>query len=329
MEATAPLLPKFRDLVTSRVEGSSATISVDGNDCTFDFPEEHRSSIAALFDDLRRGGFETAELGARAPKIADAIPALLAEFDRLRLLTDSGLADDPGARTGAQLYREVRRAAERIFYRDAKSSFYRALVGGDASREQLIGYALEYFWLVKMAPGLIAPALASAASAAERNLLQGFLKSELGHDAFLGKALASVGIPPDMREAYQPLTATFALGASLGVYSRQHPLSFAASLFLFERAQPQFIDAFDARCIALGLPASFYGPLRRHADLNDDYDHEDISRALLALQPAVSGEECGVVIRHVILLAETMVRQEEEILALYSGEPGRFGGNGE
>ena len=76
------------------------------------------------------------------------------EFDALRLLVES----DPGralpATSGIQLYREVSRVAERTAARTARSAFLHALVEQRATRRQLIGYALEYAWIVRAAPGL-------------------------------------------------------------------------------------------------------------------------------------------------------------------------------
>jgi len=122
-------------------------------------------------------------------------------------------------------------------------------------------------------------------------------------------------------ENHTPLPATFCLGASLGVYARQHPLSFRASLFLFEEARPEFVDAFDTHCRALDLPVAFHAPLRQHADINTDYNHEDISRALMELENAVDFETCTVVKRHVALMIETLIQQEEQILSYYGSQP--------
>lgn len=317
-------MPKFRDGVRAEVGVAEAALVLGGQRCSFQFGQDDAPAVQRLFADLRAGGQTGAELGARAGGIAAHIPQLLQDFDALRLLIESDPARVALACSGAQLYREVRRLADRTVARAASSAFYDALVAGTASRAQLIGYALEYYWIVQSAPGLIGPALGTAHSAAERNLLQDFLKSELGHDRFLAGALKAVGITEQELECHQPLPTTLALCASLGVYGRQHPLSFKACLFLFERAQPAFIDAFDARCRALGLPDAFHAPLRAHADLNEDYDHEDISRALMALEPALDAESCTVVKRHVALMVETMIAQEHQILAVYGRDLDRL-----
>lgn len=312
-----PRMPKFRDSVRAIFAPSSVEIHCGTRQCSFEFSELQASSVAGLFDDLAAGNSTLDDLMSRSPDIAEQIPKLLADFDDLRLLVESAPESVQRACSGIQLYREARRIADRTFARVARSAFYRALAEGRATRHQLIGYALEYYWIVQAAPGVIGPALGTAQGAEERSMLQDFLKSELGHDRFLAKALKAVDITQMELDAHQPLPATFALGASLGVYARQHPLSFKACLFLFERPQPAFIDAFDVRCRELGLPEAFHAPLRSHADLNGEYAHEDISQQLMELELAVDPESCIVVKRHVSLMAELMVQQEEQILAYY------------
>jgi hypothetical protein len=318
-----PRMPKFRRGVRTEMHASAAQVTLGDNHCTFEFAEGDAAAVARLLDHLREGGLTPGDLAARTREIGHHVPQLLEDFDSLRLLTESDPARVARPCSGAQLYREVRRLADRTVGRVARSAFYDAMVDGRASRAQLIGYALEYYWIVLSAPGLIGPALGMAHSAPERTLLQDFLKSELGHDRFLAAALKAVGMTAQELALHQPLPTTFALCASLGVYARQHPLSFKACLFLFERAQPDFIDAFDQRCRALGLPAAFNAPLRAHADLNDEYDHEDISRSLMELEPAVDAESCAVVKRHVSIMVETMIAQEDQILSFYGQERAR------
>ena len=310
-------MPKLRAGVTFKVGEDAAQIMLGERHCRFQIGEGEAPAVARLLEGLRDGGRTMADLAGEADAIAAHVPQLLADFDSMRLLVESDPENAPRATSGAQLYREVRRIAERTFSRVAKSVFYRALMDGSASAAQLIGYALEYYWIVQAAPGLIGPALATAHCAPVRSLLQDFLRSELGHDRFLAGALKAVGVTQLELEHHQPLPTTLALGASLGVYGRQHPLSFKACLFLFERAQPEFIDAVDLRCKALGLPEGFYAPLRAHAQLNEDYDHEDISRLLMELEDAVDVESCTVVKRHAALMVETMIEQEHQILSYY------------
>lgn len=326
MESTlaGPRKPKFRDGVRAVVNGIEAELTLGSRRCSFALAEQEGPAVSRLFSHLQTGGLTVSDLASRSPEIAEQVPRLMEDLNGLRLLIESDPERIDKARSGAQLYRDVRRIADRTIARVAKSAFHRALIEGRATRQQLIGYALEYYWIVQSAPGLIGPALGTAHSAAERALIQDFLKSELGHDRFLASALKSVGVTEAEMEVHQPLPATFALCASLGVYARQHPLSFKACLFLFERAQPGFVDAFDNRCRDLGLPDAFSGPLRVHANINDEYDHEDISRSLMELEHAIDSETCTVVKRHVSLMVEILIQQEDQILDFYSQDRPRI-----
>ena len=92
-----------------------------------------------------------------------------------------------------------------------------------------------------------------------REAIMRFFVSELRHDEMLARSLAAVNITREALDTCVPLPMTFALCASLGVYARQHPLSFKASLFLFE----QFADDLLLRPIPLGFLQSRLGfPLR-------------------------------------------------------------------
>ena len=193
---------------------------------------------------------------------------------------------------------------------------------GSLSREVLIGYALEYYYLVREAPGLIAPALSQADSRKNRQAIQRFLVSELDHDLMLAESLKAAGIDTSegKLDYLVPLPSTFALCAALGVYAKQHPLSFKSILFLFEIPSIQFNEALTAHCARVGLPASFAAPLLRHANINDSLDHEDITAELLGDLTAISPEEQIVVEKNVVLAIETMAQQEDELIAYY-GRP--------
>ena len=175
--AASQRMPRFRHTVNAVVRPTEAEIFMGGSQCAFEFPADDAESVSRLMLHLGSGGLTVNELASRSPGIAEQIPGLLAEFDRLRLLVESDSSAADGTRSGTQLYREVLRLADRVAGRVARSAFYNALVEGHAARQQLIGYGLEYYWIVKAAPGIIGPVLGMAHSAEERALLQDFLKS--------------------------------------------------------------------------------------------------------------------------------------------------------
>jgi hypothetical protein len=309
--------PRLRAGADVQFSLDGAVIRYRSRECTLAFPPEARKTMKAFFNGLRLGGRSLAELTEQFPEIEDHVEAVLLELDALRMITETRFAETPDVISGRQLYRDVYRIAERLKQRFGKSRFYTLLKNSSASQQQLVGYVLEYYWLVRAAPGLIAPALAAAGTQAEKKILEEFLTSELGHDTFLSAALGSVGVDIDQLEFLQPLPTTFSICAALGVFGKQHPLSFKAVLFLFEQTQSDFVITFERRCAELKLPAGFTAPLREHANLNEGADHEAISARLLDLVPAVDREEQTVVKRNAAIMVETMIRQEDEILAYY------------
>ena len=128
------------------------------------------------------------------------------------------------------------------------------------------------------------------------------------------RALKAVGVSRNQLDCLVPLPMTFSVCASLGVYARQHPLSFKACLFLFEQADGDFNALFKTRCDLLGLSEDFYGPVFEHAQINDEGDHENISRMLFADVACLSEEEQTVVKRHVAVLIESLVLLEKQIV---------------
>jgi pyrroloquinoline quinone (PQQ) biosynthesis protein C len=316
--------PRLRESVGHVTHADCAELFAGRRKCSFSFPVEAQAEVAGLLLHLAEGGRTTAELmDGLSNRVRDEIPGLLAELTRLGLVVESEPVAD--VCSGPQLYREIRRLCARLTARIARSSFYEALEMGRATRRQLVGYALEYFCLVRAAPSVIAPALATAHSPGHARVLEQFLASELGHDAFLRRALEAVEIGGEHLDRHQPLPSTMALIASLGVYARQDPVSFACGLFLFERAQPRFMQSFERRSQELGLPKAFCAPLRRHAELNAEHKHDDISMQVMEHFPVIHLETAVVAKRHVSLLLETMVWQEEEILDYYgSSETPQF-----
>src|SRR5262249_31091878 len=222
---------------------------------------------------------------------------------------------------GLQFYRELRRFIERVQRKYSTRPYYQGLISGTLGREQLIGYALEYYHVVRMCPGLLAPSLAHHKSPKTFHILQDFFVSELNHDELIERSLAAVGIQRRELERLVPLPMTFSVCCSLGVYARQHPTSFKAALFLFEESDSEFNAAFKKRCDDVGLPEAFYAPIFEHASINEEGGHEHISEALFADILGNSDEEQHVVRRHIGILAESLALMEQQVVD-YHGKPG-------
>jgi hypothetical protein len=310
--------PRLRPGVACEIEDGGAILRYRHQGCRVEFPGGADGEGRTLLGLLAEGGLTAAELGARCPSLADALPDMLAQLDTLGLLTETRFQAPAGVVSGRQFYRIIRRFAERMKRRAVRSSYYQALVEGRVSRDQLIGYVLEYYHVVKLGPQLLAPAVAQVEQRWVRKRLQSFLADEIGHDEMIASSLAAVGFSAADLDILQPLPTTFAVCASLGALARQHPLSFKASVFLFEDPFEEFNQAFASRSRALDLPEQFYEPVLRHSSINEEGEHDEISAVLLDKVAAVSEEEQRVVKINLGCMLESMARQDSEVLEYYA-----------
>lgn len=243
---------------------------------------------------------------------------LLAALDKYGFLTERGRPNPAMAITGSVFWSQVDAFASR-----AKSHFrpvlYAALASGTVSRAALVRYALEYYHVVRNGPSIIAGALAHVGTERTRRLLERFVVQETGHDRLLLKALAAVGLDERQVRAAVPLPETFVIIAALQTLADQDPLAFKAVAFLLEEASPEFHDAFRDACERVQLGPSFFEPIIRHAEINDDGDHGLISAELLAEVAAISTEERVGVLKHVATLIESLVALERAVLDPQNG----------
>lgn len=313
--------PRFRDQVELVFDQTGVECGYRDQSCRVDFHDQPQAR--RLIELLAAGGLTRSELEHQCPGLDGQVNDLLTALDALGLLTETSLPAPGDVISGRQMYREVRRVADRLYDRMVQESFYLAMTDGRITASQLIGYALEYYHLVRAAPRLIAPALSKELPGRAGGILQDFLASELHHDRMLESALAAVGIGAQQLPLAQPLPMTFGLCAALGAYSAQNPLTFMALLYLFEEPSGEFNEAFAAACARAELPEGFSRPILAHARLNESGGHGDISAELLAEIPAVGPEERHTVLKHVAITVETMALQERELLAYYGSPQAR------
>ena len=310
--------PRLREAVTLTILENSCVLRHRTEEYEIEIEPETRADSVRLMEMLAQGGISLTEMEERLPSISSEVGAICRDLDRYGLLTESH-HEPLAVKSGAQFYRELRRLVDRALQKYT-GEYHRGLMDGTIGRAQLIGYALEYYHVVKMCPGLLAPALSQHDTKQSTRILQDFFVSELHHDKFLSKALAAVGIDESMLDRLVPLAMTFSVCSSLGTYARYHPLSFKAALFLFEEAKDDFHRAYRQRCIDVGLPEAFYKPILHHATINDDGDHEDISRRLFAEVSNISPEEELTVSKHIAILIESMALMDRQIVRYY-GDP--------
>jgi hypothetical protein len=310
--------PRFRESVDLFFDDDGVDCLYRDQSCRVDF--HGREDARQLLKLLIAGGQTREELQKACPAVADEVGDVLTALDALGLLTETTLGRPRGVVSGRQLYRDLRRMADNLYDQVIEESFYQKMVNGTIARNQLVGYALEYYHLVHQAPRLLASALSKQEPGRIPGLLQDFFASELHHDRMLESSLGAIGITREQLQQTQPLPTTFGLCAAIGAYSAQNPLTFKAMLYLFEEPSPDFNDAFAAASRSAGLPERFISPILAHARLNEDGSHGDISSELLAEVAVVGPEEQHTVRKHLAITVETMAQQEAEILAYY-GSP--------
>jgi hypothetical protein len=311
--------PTLREGVQIEDTHDGLALIYAGQSCDIFTGSDTRRPVRALIESIKHGSVSIHELRVRHTSIAASINPLLEDLDRLGLLTESSFDWPDGVLSGPDFNAHIRDLAARVIRTRCSSRLFSMMEDGSLTREILVGYALEYYYVVREAPGLISPALSQADSRKNRLAIQRFLVSELDHDLMLAESLRAAGIDisDGKLDFLAPLPSTFALCAALGVYAKQHPLSFKCILFLFEIPSVRFNEALPAYCKKVGLPVEFFRPLLKHANINDSLDHEDITADLLGDLSAISREEQLVVEKNLVLTIETMAQQEEEIITYY------------
>lgn len=320
MSGDLPRRPVFRSGVEVIVGERSADLSYRDGGCTIEFDDGRTQQAGALLEALRAGGTSRDRLIERFPALP--VPDVLQQLDVQGLLTDTPSAAPRGI-SGAQAYRRARRCYLATMA-EASARYPRqlscALADQTVTREQLIGYAIEYYHVVAYCPRVLAPALAQVDDHDSMILLRRFYQSEMNHDRMLVRSLAAVGIDP-VATPLLPLPSTFAMMASLGVYAAQFPLALKAVLFVLEEPQPEFNEQFISNCHRLGLPQEFVEPIARHSDVNEGESHDDISRDLLERVHYVGVEEMIEIEKAVADMAEQLAAAGQEMHDWYGSSP--------
>jgi hypothetical protein len=283
----------------------------------FEFEPERRDAfyefINVLSDPLR----PVAELRAAFPGSGEEWHELLTALDDLGMIAE-GDQRPTGGTTGVGAYAVLRRIADEV-RAQVRSPFFVALQDGTVSRDQLIGYAIEYWHVTHLCPRVIAPVLArDDFGVGTWRKLMDFYQMERNHDRMLEKSLKAVGVTREQLLRTQPLPATMAMMSALGVYAYHFPLALIATLFPMEEPEPEFLELFVQRSTELGLPREFLKPIMDHSDVNDDEGHDAVTLDMLADFGYISDEEvreCGKAVADIV---EQRARLDGEMLDWYS-----------
>ena len=129
------------------------------------------------------------------------------------------------------------------------------------------------------------------------------------------RSLVHVGITREQLLRVQPLPATAAIMASLGVYAYQCPLALIATLFPMEEPELDFLGHFRRRAIELRLPGEFVNPIVAHSDVNENEAHDVVSLDMLEDVDFIGAEELRECAKAVADIIEQRARLDAEIWA--------------
>lgn len=287
----------------------------------WEFDEDRTAKFHEFIALLAEGTRTGRELIASFPGTEDEFNEMMVALDEQGMLRDAHFIPESGM-SGVTAYSWLRRYADHV-RNGVRSPLYEALAEGSITQEQLIGYAIEYWHITHLCPRALAPALArDNLSVCVWQKLMNFYLTEHNHDRIMEKSIKAVGITREQLLQTQPLPATLAIMASLGVYAYNFPLALIATLFPMEEPEPEFLELFRAKCADLGLPGSFVKPIVDHSNVNEDGEHEGVTLDLLTNFSFISDEElqeCGKAVADII---EQRARLDWEIMAWYGNKGG-------
>lgn len=305
-------------------------IKVERDNTTFHlFYREQGCRLSVEKDDLHEVTRLINCLSDRDAALADISPEIvnldveeiISTLDKFGLLEESSesLPAPSGVLSGEDFYySRLLPTATKWQSTFGTSPLYERLVTGAITKGEIIGFAIEYYHLVKMSAAIVSSSLSHNVSPAVRKELTKLFIEEYNHDEMMAECLSAVGIPESELLKRNPLPATFSANASLAVYARQHPLSFYSSLFLFETPSHEFNAALLQACRDKGLPEKFYKPILKHSDINEDGDHDLITLNLLKETPAISAEEQHTILVNVCNIIELLHKEDRQIVAHYA-----------
>lgn len=282
--------------------------------------DEKDNSLDSFFFDLQKGGKITSELKVAHPALSDEIDDLIVQLDNHYLLTESHYPITSDTLSGKQFANQLKRYSRAWHARLGTSALYAAMSEGRATHSQLIGFAIEYYHIVKAAPSIIAPAMSHKCPEPIFQGIKQLFLEEHDHETLLLKALSATGISTEQVKETTPLPSTFSVYCTLGSFGRQHLLSFISALFLFEEPYPEFNTLFMMTCQALDLPEGFWKPIVEHSVVNEVGGHHLITDELLGHISAISAEEARVTLVHIMILLETMKIWDAQICSTYESD---------
>lgn len=313
--------PKLREGVTFAADDNLLELNYRAQGCDIELCDIEPAIFNQFLGMLKQGCLTVEQLQQEFPVLSESMEDMLTEFDRLGLIQEANLVQSSGTLCGRDFYfQRLLPCIDRIQSQLGDSPLYQRMVEGKITKNELIGFALEYYHLVKMSPALISPALCHVSNESIRQQLLKLFIEEYDHDKIMIECLKAVGLEERQVLLRQPLSTSFCAYGSLGVYARQHFLSFFSALILFETPSHRFNEVFVKACKNLDFPDSFYKPLVKHSEINEDGSHDAVTLELLSEVPVISQQEQDTILIHITALIEMLNKQDRHIVEYYGKE---------
>lgn len=251
---------------------------------------------------------------AHAP--AHGIPAalarrVLASLDSGGMLVDAGA--QRGDRTGVAVMSRVEMGVAEC--RRGLAPQADRLDTPELRERQLMGNAIEYYFVTLAACEAVAPALARVPASLKSTMAQ-FVLEEYRHDLILARALAPYGLTAADLEHVVPLPYTSAVTNQLFMLAHTDPLSLMACLFIVEGTPAEgrrYLDWLSQ----VGAPESYIDSHGEHDRINTNGAHGTISRRCFRALEFVSAEDEARIVHQACGLVRLMWSRSRQMIEYY------------
>jgi hypothetical protein len=185
----------------------------------------------------------------------------------------------------------------------------------ESVRRQLLGNAIEYYFITLAAGEVVAPALSRVPGSLKAQMAS-FILEEYRHDLILAKALEPYGLTPADLTDCIPLPYTAAVTNQLFHLSHNDPLSLMASLFVLE-GNPAEGRRYLNWLQEMGAPEQYIDSHREHDRINVNGQHGLVSRRFFREIEYVSEEDEARIAGRVLHFADLVYHRTLQMIDYY------------
>ena len=281
--------PKIRDAVEFQSDAERLVYRDNEFELSFDDLEQ-KQRFAKVFAVLKEGAEKSdlLDIGQEIGLRETDIDSILSDLDECRLIHEA--AHQPGRSDGMSGLQLAFHLEDRYFNHwkpaNGETELTALLLDGDPGRDVIVGWSFEYYNVTKMAHDAIIALVPGSLGAIKRQAIE-FFNEEYRHDRLMLRALEALGFTAEQIDAAIPLPATQCLINMLSHWAKTDPLSYMASLFIYEGETADYAPYTDA-LREHGMPDDFVRGQEVHNSINVDGGHGDESREFLGLIDFVS-----------------------------------------